>query len=654
MAQVVRGILQEREKPSSGFFLWLIFGTLLVLLSSPHLTAQSGNRSPTVGIDLGYERGAALGQFPVFNGSAGCGLFDNGKSEIRTIGGEILFPHLWNRRFGTGISLGWEEWSEEFTATPLDPQRIHDPQTNSVIELEREYRFLSSFSRIRLGFSGTFNATEHFSLFAGPYIRYQPGGTFAQYDDVLGPDSYLFEDGEVRHSLEGGTDFSPRQFGFGGIAGGGYRFPLGGRVEAQPTIFVRFDLQGPVSELQRSTVSGGLHLSILYNLSPPTQPDLPDPPLAAEDQKPDGIPEEQIPSSLKATLDLFCIDQELQPTDTARIITREVNEKILLFLPEEIEFREGEEELSTEYHLLTPEQTTTFSLDSMRNNGKSAYSTMLNLIGKRLRESPGSRLALAGSSLPTEERRIAERRVAAVTDYLSRVWSIAPDRIVTESGKEEGASVLFHLIPDHPVTPFLFYQTRPEYSPPTVRLSPRITPDTGIASWSITLQQGDQVLASYSNTGENRGTGEVAWEVITGNTERREDPLIALLRVVDIEGKEASARDTLPVRFVQDGDTSTTRTIIIIPIPEHGTEERRGLKGEDGHPVWNMSGEEGEEEITLLLPAMYGKGTSEQELRTIGEALLREIGLNPKNLKGVKRSESPDIQIILDSTAARR
>ncbi len=624
----------------------ILLRACLIVFPLFSLTAQQKEKPPIVlGIETGYERGNAFGEFPVFDGSAGCGLFSDGLSERLRIAGSIRFPRFPGGNVGTALGLGWSRSFERFTALPLDPQRIYDPEENAVVELEREFRFLSSFSTLQLEVLGTIALGDHVELAVGPAFSYQFGEEFGQYDYLLGPPSRLFEDGSVEREMTGGTSFSIRPFGFGGVVRGEYRLPAGQRLQIVPGLSLRLDLLGPVAELQRSTLSGGFHLSLRYAF-PPSEPPA-TPPLAENEGNDNGLPNDTArtfpPPS--ATLDIFSVDQHLQRSDSARILTGEIREEVIVTLPTTLEFNPGEESLSGRYRLLSAERVGTFSVDSIQGNVESVRRELLNIIGERLRNNPTALLNIEAGVPVGGDPELLRRRIANVVDYLHDVWSVEPDRIsVKERGKEQ-QEISIRLSPEQMKAPLIVQRITRRFHPPTIRIAPRITAEAGLASWSITISQGEKIVARYSDAADPE---DIAWDAIAGgDTAGKETPLIAVLNVVDSSGTRTSAQDTMIVRFVRNPVEKGNRRILVIPIPTDREEGERLFREALLRGISNMTtiGQ-----VSLLLPdSREGEfPLTQRKIREITEETFGTAGMLPEGISVATGADAGTLEVVLD------
>lgn len=569
----------------------------LFLLAFPHSFAQdslssSSRPSLFLGIGGGYELGRSFGQFLVYRGgSATCGLFDNGRARAWRASGEIRSPDIFGDRLGLNARLSLAASSEQFTATPVDPQLIADSGEAPRL-LEREFRFRSAFTILSADLLLLWRLGDRFSLHAGPSFGYRFSETFEQYDTLYGTD--VFENGTTRQQMLDGEQFTVRPFSLGLVAGGGYRLPMGTRLSIEPSISVRLDIQGPVREMQRSTLTGSLGLALLYTLdfNTPEQrlpiadvqtpsPAVEDDPAAVEPSSAD--PDDTPPlSALDASLDVYSLDSLSVRSDTAIIPVHTVQERRFIALLPRLYFEKDGEGIPARYPLLDAAAASSFTLDSLRGTDpERVNSHLLNIVGKRLKDNPGTSVRLRGSISTDEGLELAEGRTRSVTAYLRDVWGIEANRIAfvkerrasdaaddeTMEEREEQRYVGIEFLPNDLAAPVIIEQATREFAPPSIKLSPVVDADTELERWEITVRQGNMVVVTYSSREEGNTPSDIPWNVVAGEGIAPSASLVAELNARDTAGREGSARDTLPVMFLPDDPTAAVHERLFFILP---------------------------------------------------------------------------------------
>jgi len=147
------------------------------------------------------------------------------------------------------------------------------------------------------------------------------------------------------------------------------------------------------------------------------------------------------------------------------------------------------------------------------------YYQVLNIIGKRLTDNPAATVTLVGCNDNNGEERgnkkLSTARAEAVGDYLQTVWSIAPERMSVEArnlpekpsasrleeGRAENRRVEIRSEDSAITMPiqsdYFTYRT----DTPALTVQPVIASSYGIASWHITVSNGQGKLAEFSGEG---------------------------------------------------------------------------------------------------------------------------------------------------------
>lgn len=230
-------------------------------------------------------------------------------------------------------------------------------------------------------------------------------------------------------------------------------------------------------------------------------------------------------------------------------------------------FAEGSSDLSkTKQRLLTSSEASAFSLSMLTRDQIGVYANLLNVIGQRLTQDPAAKITVAGygSNTGVEQgnRELSRARADAVKSYLTSVWKIDPQRIVTKGG----------LLPDQPANsttiegrvenqrveitasapevlePIEFRDKDLIVTPPVISVGSALKRDEDIASWTLVLEQAGRLL--YTAKGD--GTPEnVSWDPAKATARpRKDDPIVARIRVRDDRGASVEASDTVAVEYV--------------------------------------------------------------------------------------------------------
>lgn len=200
------------------------------------------------------------------------------------------------------------------------------------------------------------------------------------------------------------------------------------------------------------------------------------------------------------------------------------------------------------------------------------YQEVLNILGSRLKANRNATVRLIGtvSNAGSEQGdlQLARSRAETVKAYLTKVWSIASNRIsieakldpdkpspnTTQQGREENRRVEFILSDERLSDPVTVLNTERLATPDRVRLLPYIEADTNevkIKSLKAWVLAGDRELMALS--GNMRGfPGAKPWSVTEKDILQFKDSLQLRLDVEDEEGHVYTALGSLPISVAQN------------------------------------------------------------------------------------------------------
>lgn len=193
-------------------------------------------------------------------------------------------------------------------------------------------------------------------------------------------------------------------------------------------------------------------------------------------------------------------------------------------------FDHNSDKIPERYVKLTPEQTKTFGLKQLGSlDVLQTYYHILNIVGKKLKETKESKVILVGTNSGKGEEKnnldLSNRRAKAVKDYLVNVWGIEPDRIEVQArnlpmepsnpddpqGEEENRRV--EIITDD------IRITEPIFSVDTIRkveklkitFYPKYQTGVELKKWSLFIKQNGEIVKTFQ--GEGRPADSLVWEV---------------------------------------------------------------------------------------------------------------------------------------------
>ncbi len=539
----------------------IILSPLFLLAPIASLYAQD-NEKPAVQIggSASYAIGLQSGSFPVYRGFSTCGLFASGQIAALRIGGLIQWPHLFGERLGLAVGIGWSHTENRYLAYPTAEQRLIDPETRQLIELEREFHYDGAMPAVALDLMARYQLSRRFAVAFGPSIGYRFPATFEQSDNIINPPDRSFADGERSHPMLLGALFTSRPLLVGVALGTSYTIPVSPRVTLSPDLWLRGDILSSVREGAWRSITIGAGLTLLYSLpgSPPIVPT--DPPAPADTLAP-------LPPALQGSIAIHGIDEESRETSEAVITVRTVIFRQHTPLLPAAYFDKNSATLPERYWHHQQSETKDFSLRSIAELGPFELSHhLLDLVGYRMREQPASRLKIFGLASGDEPSAMASERSRAARDYLTTVWNIPRSRMevttgtgpltrsdeTVEEGRSENRRIALASDAAGLLAPLATERIVREFNPPRIRLVPHIQAEAGIRRWSITIRQGERVLATFEGKGDEPFSplrSDLLWRLSDQKIDSSPGRLRAELVVEDSAGQIIRTTDSIDLRM---------------------------------------------------------------------------------------------------------
>ena len=222
-------------------------------------------------------------------------------------------------------------------------------------------------------------------------------------------------------------------------------------------------------------------------------------------------------------------------------------------------FGEGSVELPTRYRRLRSTDRAKFSLESLADQTSiQTYYQILNIIGKRLTNTPSAKLTLIGytdAMNEKDDKTLALRRTERIKEYLLDVWKIDEKRIVTKSGGTRQQQIADALdgeesrcVEIQSNVPEILEELRFDYTlrtiePPILRITPKVFAGAGIKQWAFEATQfiGQESRVLKAITGNaNPPIVTIDLQSAPESEQPASDDDISLeLQAVDINGRDA-------------------------------------------------------------------------------------------------------------------
>ena len=272
-------------------------------------------------------------------------------------------------------------------------------------------------------------------------------------------------------------------------------------------------------------------------------------------------------SAIEASISAVVRDGQGAEANGSGFNVEEVSSTILTPLLGYVFFEEGASTIPSRYRQLTPGQTAVFRETTVNDQDKLAtYYHVLNILGSRLRQNPGTAITLVGCNADiaaeTGNVKLSKARAKSVRDYLRSAWFIASDRIQiqgrglpekaansqTTDGAQENRRVEIQSDDPSILAPVITRDTVLVVSPSTLELRCQVTSDRAVEKWGVELRQGETVLKTFSGS----GAMPLSFECDMQQTLRTssQEPITYTLTVIDEDGNRVERGGRLDVRVL--------------------------------------------------------------------------------------------------------
>jgi outer membrane protein OmpA-like peptidoglycan-associated protein len=183
-------------------------------------------------------------------------------------------------------------------------------------------------------------------------------------------------------------------------------------------------------------------------------------------------------------------------------------------------FDDSSSAIPDRYTRLTPSQTQSFRVEKLFNyETLPTYYHLLNIVGRRLVESPNSTITLVGCNSDEHKEKnnkaLSRNRAEHVRDYLRDAWGISEDRMKIESrnlpekpsfvtdsdGIAENRRVEIQSDDWNIIQPVLTKDTVTRVTPGLLRFKSMVSADAGVKSWTLATVRDSAPLKQFAGTG---------------------------------------------------------------------------------------------------------------------------------------------------------
>lgn len=426
-----------------------------------------------------------------------CGTITGGSGSFWSAGAVLerrdLFGMRWQLRAGVRSS------SATLNATSSPPQPIARFD-GSVVDAVVGQRLETSRTDLGLALLALLPVERWFTLHGGIEFSRALVHNERHLQVALSPSDLLLVNNQRTFELGNGELIPPAQLGGGVLLGAALELPISRRGVVSPEVQVLVPIFNEVDLGSLRSLRLGAGFTLRFALDNPLPPDP-----APDTAKP--------PPPLRPPI----VEMMTQPS-TVGVQIDEYDSVEVLPLLNRVFFERGSAVIPERYHALTRRESGRFTGDDLGGSALDVYHDLLNIIGRRMGETPRATLRIVGYRAGSESGAgLTRDRAEAVRRYLVETWGIAERRITvrggatppqaarenTREGEEENARIEIESSDPVILSPWVRVFTQRVATPPELVFRPAVRAgDAPLARWQLDITQSDgTVWRSFSSSG---------------------------------------------------------------------------------------------------------------------------------------------------------
>jgi len=523
-----------------------------------------------------------------------CPRFENGKGDGFAFG--LLFEKPVNSFLIPGLRITYNSIWGKLSDNENSFVSIDNIPTAAVIEhnIDAEFNYLGFEPYIEI------NVISSLSLFGGLQLAYNVSSNYSQEEELKQPvNRGTFENGLRIRNKKSGEIPDGTKLGYNPFLGLKMSFPLNSSnsLSASPEFLMLYGLSNIVKNLDWKISSWRLGLALTYapHPSPPLKEVLEKKynidtiTIKSEDIAKSSVIQgkETTSKEVGQTAQFLIITEVIRRTDTLLVpksvlldasvkavaVNNDGKESDLAGLNIEeflstkmtpllnyIFFENNSSVLPVRYRQITSEEANRFTLKQLFNESTlDVYYDVLNIIGYRMNQEPGSAIHLTGCNSDEGQEKsnilLSEKRAEVVKDYLVRIWKITPARI----------SIVSHNLPEKPsniskddgiaenrrvelrsdnfkiTEPIMISDTLRVTNPPVIKFYYNCSSDYEIRDWKLNIIQKNQTVKMVSGSGKPPATNQWTLDIEKNTLPTNDNALEFFLELTDIKGHKFSS-----------------------------------------------------------------------------------------------------------------
>ena len=550
---VGRSLVDERSSTlmrCRSSFAALIFA---VMLSATCLTTLATAQVPPKYLGGGITAGMNFHDLyvPIYRNDTMCGVFLSGNSILPT--GFLTFE----MPLGEPASSLWIAPRIHFgglgaliSAPDANPSNASDPITHVEVPSTIVHRLDATILDLGADLFVKYPFTPRLFLFGGPSLIYLLKRDVTETTVLTDPPSRagttINYSGQIPNS---------NSVIASATLGGSLDMPLSEKVMLAPELSVTVPINGIRSDYRWRVTTVSLGASIKFNIAKEPKP----PEIVKVDTTPP--PPERPRSEITARVKISGVGID---STGAEVEMPEPQLRVEEFVRQEsyptlsyVFFDSGSSSIPDRYHKIIPDSAAAFNPVSSLSGHTSmeVYDEMLNILGKRLNDSPSIKITITGTTDGKEPGGfdLAKARAESVKQYLVSAWNIDPKRMKTDAmtlprnasaadtkeGAEENRRVEITSSDANFLDPLTAQTIDRTMNPPKIRLRTSLQSRLPLKKNTLLLHQGSRGLVFF-----NSAQPVQDWHPSEQELPRGDTAMVATLDVTDTNGAMAEASDT--------------------------------------------------------------------------------------------------------------
>ncbi len=466
-----------------------------------------------------------------------CGNFSNGSGngfEIQLFG-EV--PFNFYRRLDLTFGAGFAERGGAFGQSITDAEMVLN-NSNVDVPFTRLNTFSATLAYIDL--FGGLRITPLKKIpayFSADFDADIPAGksvTYTQTESIVSPQGLLYPENHstTLTDAEGPVPGANTLFGIRGILG--YELPFGPILTASPELSYYLPLNQVTTSRPWQVSSVSLGVAIRWNRPANAMPE--EPMLPPEKPARAPVVQREDPNALAPKLSVASISSE-----PFHIIETTVTETFPI-LPY-IFFDSASAIIPDRFAQISSANAAQFKESDLPHRSLESYYQILNVVGSRMQANPSATLTINGTTDGREEKdegggmkdekvKLAGNRAIAVRDYLTKIWSIEPARLIITTtevpknpssteyaeGFEENRRAELSSNNDQILKPIVHERFREESSvPKAIPIALSASSSIGVRNWHLVISsRGSSV---YETSGDGTPPNSIEWKPSDGQVE---------------------------------------------------------------------------------------------------------------------------------------